>query len=655
MVTKEEIANAKQQIIEDMNSHHISIRRDCLISRIKSEHFFDETQENMSAEDIALHEYLNEISDEKRQQIFQEAVMTRFDKTVDIGKKATLETLKALGLSNEEPEYDLDFQDAKYNWDVVDKICIYSTKLLNKEDVESIEKINKLLSLKVFDKARKTETGLIEDFKKQARASAGNNSVDSFIQNANEVLESGPLDFVEIRLNSYGDKVSIESFKEGFLEQEKTVHEFVEAKKKEEASMINHYNGKLLARDQTVKAEKDGKLDYEGAGHLAWVIALNDASKRVNDNLSLQEHKIRNEEQYDNRRRYIEKQRNDMVGDPAFLAYARTLENLPNQNIADLSKNWKEYKKTVEAKFDSIRKDKGSIVNFPKNKENLDVDSIQKLCKNKLDKYKINNKNIHFTNDIQAAAEYFALKLVTEPGAKRTFFGKGLDWKNENKVSVRTGLKANEDGKYSAADFNKALADVRNSLLKEDSFLSGIAKGNSMKEMYDQYKAEARHNVEVITSVAEIREPVKYKGKKRQEVAEQIDQSPMRTITKEELDYFKKTRDELDTLYKSGGKYRSKYMKNMYTQLNNLINEASENLDPEGGYSIRSGRLLALRADGATYFDERKGKVFNPLTDRGKQRLDIVEKLITKTNKMIENDPARKAQNADKQQPVMGM
>ena len=80
-------------------------------------------------------------------------------------------------MSNEEPEYDLDFQDAKYNWDVVDKICIYSTKLLNKEDVESIEKINKLLSLKVFDKARKTETGLIEDFKKQARASAGNNSV----------------------------------------------------------------------------------------------------------------------------------------------------------------------------------------------------------------------------------------------------------------------------------------------------------------------------------------------------------------------------------------------------------------------------------------------------------------------------------------------
>ena len=93
MVTKEEIANAKQQIIEDMNSHHISIRRDCLVSRIKSEHFFDETQENMSAEDIALHEYLNEISDEKRQQIFQEAVMTRFDKTVDIGKKATIETL----------------------------------------------------------------------------------------------------------------------------------------------------------------------------------------------------------------------------------------------------------------------------------------------------------------------------------------------------------------------------------------------------------------------------------------------------------------------------------------------------------------------------------------------------------------------------------
>ncbi|SEG00452.1 hypothetical protein SAMN04487934_10680 [Eubacterium ruminantium] len=653
MGMKEDIANAKQQIIEELNSKHYFMRRDSLINRIKSEHFFDDTQDNMSADDIALHEYLNEIPDEKRQQIFQEAVMERFNKSIDIGKKATYETLKALGMSEEEPEYGLDFQDAKYNWDVVDKVCIYSTKLLNKDTVESIEKLNKFVNLKVFDKNKKTEAKLIEDFKNQARESAGNNSVDSFYQNATEVMESEPLDFVDIKLNTYGDRVSIESFREGFLEEEKAVHEFVEAKKKEEAATMDHFKGKLLAHDQTLKAGKDGKLDYEGAGYLAWVITLEDARKRVNDNLSLQEHKIRNEEQYVNRRRFIEKQRNDMAGDPAFLAYARNLENLPEQNIVDLSKNWKDYKKTVEDKFASIRKDKSNIVEFPKNKETLDVDSIQSLCKTKLDKYKINDKNLDFTNDIQAAAEYFALRLITEPGAKRIFFGKGLDWKNAEKVSVRTGLKANEEGKYSAADFNKAFADVRNSLLKEDSFLCGIAKGNSMKEMYEQYKAEARHTVEVIAAAAEVREPVKYKGKTKQQVAEQIEQSTMMTIAKKDLDYFKKTRDELDTLYKSEGKYRSSYMKTLYKQLDDIIKEADENVNPEGGYSIKSGRLAALRADGVKYFEERKGKVFNPITNRGKQRLDIVEKLITKTHNMINTEPEKKAKNQERQQPGM--
>ncbi len=40
-------------------------------------------------------------------------------------------------------------------------------------------------------------------------------------------------------------------------------------------------------------------------------------------------------------------------------------------------------------------------------------------------------------------------------------------------------------------------------------------------------------------------------------------------------------------------------------------------------------------------YKERQGKIFNPLTDRGKARMEVVETMIRKTEKIFEANKAQ--------------
>jgi hypothetical protein len=86
-------------------------------------------------------------------------------------------------------------------------------------------------------------------------------------------------------------------------------------------------------------------------------------------------------------------------------------------------------------------------------------------------------------------------------------------------------------------------------------FLSTLKKGGSLSGLYDQYKKNVRDTINDEIRIQEARQKEKNKPAQEKEGVLEISQN--------DVDYMKKTIAELDTLYKSNGKYRSEYMKDL--------------------------------------------------------------------------------------------
>jgi hypothetical protein len=166
---------------------------------------------------------------------------------------------------------------------------------------------------------------------------------------------------------------------------------------------------------------------------------------------------------------------------------------------------------------------------------------------------------------------------------------------------------------------------MRKALLEDDAFLKSVLKGGSSKDLYETYTKRVRDSINEKT--------------RQQESAPAVApaENETYTLSKKDLDYYKKTQKEIATLYKSNGKYQSDYMKNLSGALSTVIRNAKT--EGEGReIKISKQDMDALMKHARIYYKERQGMIFNPLTDRGKARLQVVEGMIRRNDKILKEN-----------------
>ena len=306
--------------------------------------------------------------------------------------------------------------------------------------------------------------------------------------------------------------------------------------------------------------------------------------------------------------------------------YRSVYENGSVENLCD---RWEGFKKDQVKLVDGIVDQKGfKFIKTPaKPKDAYSIDEIRDMVSAEVKELPV-VKGLDFSN-MMFAANAVALNYVMSAGAKRMLFGKGTDWKDNESAALRGNLKADENGKYKLEDVNNAIKQMRDNLLNDVNFLKVLSDGGNLSDVYDNYKKAVRKE---INDKIKNSEKLEEKSAKKKGALKRADV----TVSKEDLDYLKKTYKELQTLYKSEGKYRSEYAKNVATSLENVIKNAAASQDKPGQFIIAGKDMQALQKDAMAYYKKRQGSVFDPVTNRGKARLEVVEKLITKTDKMSE-------------------
>ena len=75
--------------------------------------------------------------------------------------------------------------------------------------------------------------------------------------------------------------------------------------------------------------------------------------------------------------------------------------------------------------------------------------------------------------------------------------------------------------------------------------------------------------------------------------------------------------------------------------LDTILTNAKADPQVQGRIKVEKSQMDALAKHARIYYKERQGKIFNPLTDRGKARLEVVETMIRKTEKIFEANKAQ--------------
>ncbi len=654
MSRQDEVKKEQEKIKRELNSTDRLTSIKNLIKRVKHSHFFLNQPDHQSIEDEALENYFNSMKTEEKKTLFKNVAAYRAEQLLGLGSKATDETNRLIA-DPINATYDIDLKEAKYNWDVIDKTVLYSTKLLNPDVTSEIQAMDRFLnhpSMKNLD--LNPEDMAIEHLAKDLRKNHPEyetkiSKIREKYSNGKEVYESESPEYAKINVNSDQKTVNVQWNPE-FLKKEDEVHHFVESKKVNEKATVSESVKRILR-----EAERNGgKIQTHSLNDMATVLSI--SSVWEYDNIpyhkkALREYTIREEKDYKARQQTMTDEFNKLKENPHFYAYMMGIENVRTyfqKTPSALKKDWDQYANQVKTSLAMAELDQSAILVVNKNqKDRYTVAEIQSVCENQL-KQKNGKKKVDYKIDLKKTAGYFVMKYLMEPGAKRTFFGKGTNWNETEQTRLRENLKADQNGTYDLASVNRAIKTVRDGLLSDPNFLRAAAGQKTMEETYQEYKNLMRKDVTAaaLENESALRMAKSLKGKEREDY---INSTSEVVLSKEYVDYLRKTKNELDTLYKSGGKFRSSYMKELYKEMKNVIDQAAENEKNGNGLTVNSGRVKELQSKAVKYFEKRKGKFFDaPTTDWGKARLDIVEGLIRTTDKEIaraEKEGAKKEES----------
>ena len=183
---------------------------------------------------------------------------------------------------------------------------------------------------------------------------------------------------------------------------------------------------------------------------------------------------------------------------------------------------------------------------------------------------------------------------------------------------------------------NNSLDEIRKQIIADKAFLKVLADHPNPETLYSDYKKAVRR--EVNRRIDKKKERDKYEKTNRRAKAEAEMQKDK--ITLELSDDVKKSlKETYETLLRINKDHKeSDQMKNLMKAL-----KAVQNKD-----SVSFKELDKVNNCALIYHNDRQGIIFSPFTDKGKLRLDTVEKMIRKTDKALAPSREKIKKNVDK-------
>ena len=181
---------------------------------------------------------------------------------------------------------------------------------------------------------------------------------------------------------------------------------------------------------------QDGSIE-EKAAELAGLTVLTSRRDDLKPDI------ISNKEMLETRNADVEREIGEMKGNPHLYVFTKRLVDKLNKdeiaraqyssdNGANIVIDWNQFAASMKARTDEIINDRSPLVTAPENnvKEKYTIDELRSMCESTISKTR-DKKHLKYQEDIKQAADIVTLNYLISPGAKRMFFGKGTDWKNE--------------------------------------------------------------------------------------------------------------------------------------------------------------------------------------------------------------------------------
>ncbi len=184
----------------------------------------------------------------------------------------------------------------------------------------------------------------------------------------------------------------------------------------------------------------------------------------------------------------------------------------------------------------------------------------------------------------------------------------------------------NEQGDYRIDKMNKSLVELRDQVIADPLFQKVLSKRVKETEVVSSYQREVNREVNKKISRQEKRESEYKKDQTRSQAHQKYAAEHTVELTAKEIDFIKETYANIKKF--NEGKDPSDLMKKLTTALDAVT--ATQ------GNKISVEKMEALNKATLEYYKERQGKIFSPLTKRGKARLGAVERMAFLTDDVMD-------------------
>ena len=216
--------------------------------------------------------------------------------------------------------------------------------------------------------------------------------------------------------------------------------------------------------------------------------------------------------------------------------------------------------------------------------------------------------------DFVAAANLVIADTLLSPAAEKTFF---------SNTSLQKG------GNYSVGKANDAINIMRDQLINDPIFMETLTKRLPAKDFVNAYKAEIKKEVNQKISLQENKEKEYSKNITQSNEHKRFVKEHNIELKPDELDDISKLREQLAVFNK--GKKPSAHMLRLTNALDRVMDQSRIT-----GNRITVEAIEELHNASLNYYAKRQGIFFAPIHDNGKSRLATVEKLVFKTDTVMD-------------------
>ncbi|SEG31413.1 hypothetical protein SAMN04487934_1154 [Eubacterium ruminantium] len=204
-----------------------------------------------------------------------------------------------------------------------------------------------------------------------------------------------------------------------------------------------------------------------------------------------------------------------------------------------------------------------------------------------------------------------------------------------------------EDGKHiDFAKFTTQVNAMRKEIRNDPKFMKQLEKHVPRGQFYNSYRTAIKEEISANKRDMEQRSSKQKTDKKYKDFSEHFLSNNTYHIDDAKIESIQTTYAELVEYNK--GKKPSDYMKKLLTAYETIIKEYGMNSGFVSGKTINELNKRAVK-----YYDKRSGIFKGPNSDKGKGRLNTVEKLLTTTNslmKTVNSDMSKAYKKAEAEQ-----